>query len=189
MPRDIYGQIRCGQCATLVHTDQARTVTEGGTPLCERCDYALVFPARRRRWYSSFADEPRFFGLNILELLLAVAIIGGAIAATVPTIAVVFDRLERRDLATYLAQAGDAQMAGLALETVEQGGAIALRAMIEDAASFAGVQDEHVGEFAREFRRYEEFSTEEEQAGFLVRTVDEWKARYNTGKLPQGPAP
>lgn len=101
-----------------------------------------------------------------------------------PTLGDLFDRLDRRELATYLAQAGDTQIAGLALETVENGGAGALQGMIEDAVSYAGVPREGIEEFATELGRYDEYGTAEAQAGFLVRTVDEWKARYDTGQLP-----
>lgn len=183
MPQSIYGQVKCGQCGTLVYADQARTITAGGTPLCDRCYYAMVFPPRKHHWYSSLTDETRLLGLNILELLLAVAIIGGALAATVPTVRGVFDRLERRELATYLAQAGSTEMAGLALETVEQGGGLALQRMVDGAVHYAGIPGEDIEEFAAEMGRYEEFGSIEEKAGFLVRTIDEWKARLDPGDI------
>ena len=185
MKHGIFSQVKCGQCGTLVFADQARTITAGGTLLCEPCYYAFISPPRKRRWYSSVTDETRLFGLNMLELLLAVAIIGGALAATVPTVRGVFDRLERRDLATYLAQAGNTEMAGLALETVEQGGGLALLQMVEDAVAYAGIPREDIREFAAEMGRYQEFGSTEEKAGFLVRTIDEWKARFDPDDIPR----
>ncbi len=184
MPRDIYGQVKCGQCGTMVYVDQARYVTAGGTPLCDPCYFRIVLPPRERHWYSALTQETQLAGLNLLELILVIAVIGGALAAAVPTVSAVFDRLERRDLATYLASAGDTNMAGRAIETAEQGGALALRLMIDDAVNYAGIPSGEIEEFAAEMGRYEEFGSIEEKAGFLVRTVDEWKARFGDGQLP-----
>ena len=189
MPRDIYGQLKCGQCGTLVCVDQARYVTVGGTPLCDPCYFRIVMPPRKHRWYSPLTEVNLPYGLNLLELILAIAIIGGALAAAVPTVRAVFDRLEGRELATYLASAGGTEMAGLALETVEQGGGLALRRMVDDAVNYAGVPREDIDAFAAEMGRYEEFGSLEEKAGFLVRTIDEWKARYDDGDLPSELSP
>ena len=68
-------------------------------------------------------------------------------------------------------------MAGPALETVERGGAPALRQMVGDAVNYAGIPREDIEAFATELGRYEEFGSVEEKAGYLVRAVDEWKAR------------
>lgn len=189
MPRDIYGQVKCGQCGTLVYADQARYVTAGGTPLCDPCYFRIVLPPRKRHWYAPLTEGNLPYGLNLLELLLAIAIIGAALAAVIPAARSVFDDIERRDLATYLASAGDTNMAGLAVETAEQGGALALRRMVGDAVNYAGVPLGDIDAFAAEMRRYEEFGSIEEKAGFLVRTVDEWKARYDGGPLPPGVGP
>ena len=184
MPRDIYGQLKCGQCGTMVYADQARYVTVGGTPLCDPCYFRILIPPRKHRWYTPLTEGNLPYGLNLLELLLAIAIIGAALAAAVPTVSAVFDRLERRDLATYLASAGDTNITGLAIETAEQGGELALRRIVDDAVNYAGIPLEDVDEFAAEMGRYEEFGSIEEKAGFLVRTIDEWKARYGDGQLP-----
>ena len=141
-------------------------------------------PPRSHHWYSAVTQETQLFGLNMLELLLAVAIIGGALAATVPTVRAVFDRLERRDLATYLAQAGNTEMAALVLETAERGGGLAFQGMIDDAVHYAGIPREDIEAFAAEMGGYEEFGSIEEKAGFLVRTIDEWKARLDAGDMP-----
>ncbi len=173
----------------MVFVDQARYVTAGGTPLCDPCYFRIVAPPRERHWYSSLTQETQLAGLNLLELLLVVVILGTAIAAGLPTVRAVFDNLERRDLATYLASAGDTNMAGLAVETAEQGGALALRRMVDDAVNYAGIPREDIGAFASEMARYEEFGSIEEKAGFLVKTIDEWKARYDGGQLPSGVGP
>ena len=96
---------------------------------------------------------------------------------------------EQRSLATYLASAGDTSMAGLAVETAEQGGALALRRIVDDAVNYAGIPREDIGAFTAEMGRHEEFGSIEEKAGFLVRTIDEWKARYDDGQLPDGVGP
>ena len=184
MPRDIFGHVKCGHCGTLVYADQARTVTAGGTPLCDPCYYGIIFPPRKRHWYSSVTEETRLYGLNILELILVIAIIGGALAAAAPTARAVFDSLERRDLATYLAEAGNTEMTGLGLETAERGGGTALQQMIGDAVHYASVPREDVQAFAAEMSRYDEFGSTEARAGFLVRTIDDWKARYDAGRVP-----
>ena len=100
-----------------------------------------------------------------------------------------FENLERRDLATYLTSAGDTKMAGLAVETAEAGGALALRRMLDDAVNYAGIPRDDIGAFAAEMGRYDEFGSVEERAGFLIRTIDEWKARYDGGQLPPGGGP
>ena len=96
---------------------------------------------------------------------------------------------EQRSLATYLASAGDTSMAGLAVETAEQGGALALRRIVDDAVNYAGIPREDIGAFTAEMGRHEEFGSIEEKAGFLVRTIDEWKARYDADQLPDGVGP
>ena len=183
MPQSIYGQLKCGQCGTLVYVDQARYITAGGTPLCNSCYFGIIAPPRDHRWYSPLTEGNLPYGLNLLELLLAIAIIGGALAAVVPAVGAVFDDVERRELATYLASAGDAEMTGLAIETAERGGRLALQRMVDDAVNYAGIPREDIETFAAELSRYEEFGSIEEKAGFLVRTIDEWKARYE-GQLP-----
>ncbi len=151
MPRDIYGQLKCGQCGTQVYVDQARYITAGGTPLCDACYFRIVIPPRKHHWYAPLTEGNLPYGLNLLELLLAIAIIGGALAAAIPA---------------------------------ARGGALALRLMIDDAVNYAGIPSGEIEEFAAEMGRYEEFGSIEEKAGVLVRTVDEWKARFGDGQLP-----
>ena len=56
MPQDIYGQLKCGQCGTLVYVDQARYITAGGTPLCDSCYFGIIAPPRDHRWYSPLTE-------------------------------------------------------------------------------------------------------------------------------------
>ena len=94
----------------------------------------------------------------------------------------------REGAALHLAADGT-EMAGLALETAEQVVALALRQMVDDAVHYAGIPREDIEAFATELGRYEELGSVEEKAGYSVRAVDEWKARYADGQLPPGLGP